>query len=145
MKLLMIIVDSQHREELEVLLRRNKVPGYTEIPGVHGVGGSGVRMGSRAHPKTSSMFFSVLPDAQVRQLRDDIEAGVDATLARFRQVSRYPNIVDGEIDGNPASLSAASAPVALRAKVGLRNVPTSRLPTMPGTGERTRSASSAAC
>ena len=86
MKLLMIIVDSQHREELEVLLRRNKVPGYTEIPGVHGVGGSGVRMGSRAHPKTSSMFFSVLPDAQVRQLRDDIEAYCEACMKEMKMI-----------------------------------------------------------
>ena len=61
MKMLMIIVDSSHKEELEVLLNRNEIVGYTEIPQVHGVGESGVRMGSRAFPKTSSIVFTVLP------------------------------------------------------------------------------------
>jgi hypothetical protein len=34
-------------------------------------------------------------------------AGVDSTLARFRHLSRYPHIVDGEIEGSAATLSAA--------------------------------------
>ncbi len=34
-------------------------------------------------------------------------AGVDSTVARFRQLSRYPHIVSGEIEGNANSLSAA--------------------------------------
>ncbi len=78
MKLLMIIVDSACREELEVLLRRHGVEGYTEIPGAHGIGGTGIRMGSGAHPKTSSLFFTVLPGEDVQQLRDDICAYCDA-------------------------------------------------------------------
>ena len=41
MKLLMIIVESHCREELEVLLQRKGITGYTEIPGAHGVGRSG--------------------------------------------------------------------------------------------------------
>jgi len=72
MKLLMIIVDSDHKEELEVLLKRQNVSGYTEIPNTHGVGASGVRMGSRAHPRTSSIFFTVLDGDQVNSLREDI-------------------------------------------------------------------------
>jgi hypothetical protein len=71
MKLLMIIVDSECREELEVLLGRRNI-GYTEIPDAHGVGTTGVRMGSRAFPKTSSIIFSVLPDDEVETLRDEI-------------------------------------------------------------------------
>lgn len=78
MKLLMIIVDSACREELEVLLRRHDVEGYTEIPGAHGVGGTGIRMGSSAHPQTSSLFFTVLPGDGVQQLRDDICSYCDA-------------------------------------------------------------------
>ena len=74
MKLLMIIVDSSHKEELEVLLQRQKVTGYTEIPDAHGVGETGVRMGSRAHPNTSSIFFTVLSSEQVDSLRRDIKA-----------------------------------------------------------------------
>lgn len=72
MKLLMIIVDSACREELEILLRRHHVEGYTEIPGAHGVGGTGIRMGSSAYPKTSSLFFTVIPEDGVQKLRDDI-------------------------------------------------------------------------
>ena len=58
MKLLMIIVESKYKEELEVLLNRNHVLGYTEIPQAHGVGTTGVRMGSRAFPDTSSIIFT---------------------------------------------------------------------------------------
>jgi hypothetical protein len=69
MKLLMIIVDSQCREEVEVLFRHNSIVGYSEIPSAHGVGTSGVRMGSRAHPKTSSIFFTVVEATQVAPLK----------------------------------------------------------------------------
>jgi len=71
MKLLMIIVDSECKEELEVLLGRRNV-GFTEIPEAHGVGMTGLRMGSAAFPKTSSVFFTVLPDEAVAELRDSI-------------------------------------------------------------------------
>jgi uncharacterized protein YaaQ len=69
MKLLMIIVDSECREELEVLLRRNGIHAYTEIPNTHGVGATGTRMGSRAHPETSSIFFTVVESEQVEPLK----------------------------------------------------------------------------
>jgi hypothetical protein len=78
MKLLMIIVPTECREELEVLLQHNKVTAYSEIPGAHGVGASGVRMGSRAHPKTSSIFFTVLRDDQVAPLKKTIRSYCDA-------------------------------------------------------------------
>ncbi len=78
MKLLMIIVDSSCKEELEVLFRRSHVTGYTELPNAHGVGSSGIRMGSRAFPKTSSVLFTVLPDDKVEALREDIKAYCEA-------------------------------------------------------------------
>jgi uncharacterized protein YaaQ len=77
MKLLMIIVDSECKEELEVLLARREI-GYTEIPNTHGVGATGVRMGSAAFPKTSSMFVTVLPDEGVSELRDQITSYCNA-------------------------------------------------------------------
>jgi hypothetical protein len=86
MKLLMIIVDSNLKEELEVLLERNVVMGYTEIPQVHGVGKTGIRMGSRAFPKTSSLFFAVLPDEQVGKLKADIEAYCEACIKRMKMI-----------------------------------------------------------
>ena len=69
MKLLMIIVDTECREEVEVLFRHNGVTGYSEIPNAHGIGQTGVRMGSRAHPKTSSIFFTVVETGQVESLK----------------------------------------------------------------------------
>ena len=86
MKLLMIIVESAYKEELEVLLNRNRVIGYTEIPRVHGVGTSGVRMGSRAFPRTSSLFFTVVPDDQVQNLREDITNYCEACLKRMKMI-----------------------------------------------------------
>ncbi len=86
MKLLMIIIDSAYREELEVLLRRNAVDGYTELPQAHGVGETGVRMGSGAYPKTSSVFFSVLPEEQIGALKTDIEAYCKACMKRMKMI-----------------------------------------------------------
>lgn len=86
MKLLMIIVESKYKEELEVLLNRSHVVGYTEIPQVHGVGSTGVRMGSRAFPRTSSLFFTVVPDDQVQALRDDITSYCEACLKRMKMI-----------------------------------------------------------
>ena len=86
MKLLMIIVDTECREELEVLLQRNGIAGYSEIPDAHGVGASGVRMGSRAHPKTSSIFFTVLEAGQVHPLKEALCTYCDACGHKMRMV-----------------------------------------------------------
>lgn len=83
MKLLMIIVDSSCKEELEVLLGRTHVGGYTEIPAAHGVGDTGTRMGSSAFPKTSSIFFTVLPEDRVKALRDEIASYCEACEKRM--------------------------------------------------------------
>lgn len=68
MKLLMIIVDESKKEELEVLLNRVGVVGYTEIPRVVGVGTTGPRLGSRAFPKTSALIFTVLSESTLETL-----------------------------------------------------------------------------
>ncbi|MFZ5803972.1 MAG: PG0541 family transporter-associated protein [Acidobacteriota bacterium] len=77
MKFLMIIVDESKKEELEVLLNRVGVVGYTEIPRVVGVGTTGPRLGSRAFPKTSALIFTVLSEATLETLL--------ATLREFCQ------------------------------------------------------------
>ena len=78
MKLLMIIVDSDCREELEVLFKHHGVTGYSEIPNAHGVGETGVRMGSRVDPKTSSIFFTVVEPDKAKPLKDGLCAYCDA-------------------------------------------------------------------
>ena len=86
MKLLMIIVESHCREELEVLLQREGVTGYTEIPNAHGIGESGVRMGSRAHPQTSSIFFTVVEEGQVDNLKETICSFCDASEKKMHMI-----------------------------------------------------------
>jgi len=86
MKLLMIIVESDCREELEVLLQKNGVTAYSEIPNAHGIGQTGVRMGSSAHPKTSSIFFTVLEADQVQPLKETISSYCDACNKHMRMV-----------------------------------------------------------
>jgi hypothetical protein len=86
MKLLMIIVDSECREELEVLLRKNGIVGYSEIPRAHGVGQTGVRMGSSAHPKTSSIFFTVVEEDQIQPLKQNICAYCDACEKHMKMI-----------------------------------------------------------
>jgi hypothetical protein len=86
MKLLMIIVDTACREEVEVLFQRNKVTGYSEIPNAHGVGATGVRMGSSAHPKTSSIFFTVVEAEQVEPLKKALCTYCDACEKDMRMI-----------------------------------------------------------
>ena len=86
MKLLMIIVDTDCREELEVLLHRNDVVAYSEIPNAHGVGQSGVRMGSRAHPRTSSIFFTVIDEHRVAELKETICSYCEACAKNMKMI-----------------------------------------------------------
>ena len=86
MKLLMIIVESHCREELEVLLQRKGITGYTEIPNTHGVGASGIRMRSRAHPETSSIFFTVVEDDLVTDLKETVRSFCDAAEKKMHLI-----------------------------------------------------------
>lgn len=86
MKLLMIIVDSPCREELEALFQRVGVTGYTEIPEVHGVGKSGVRMGSGAFPATSSLFFTIIEADKIQILKDAMKIYCGAYERQMRMV-----------------------------------------------------------
>ena len=74
MKLLMLIVDEERKEELEVVLRRSGVTGYTELPHATGFGATGQRLGSASHPKTSAVILTLVePDAALR-LAEDLKA-----------------------------------------------------------------------
>ena len=86
LKVLMIIVESHCREQLEVLLQRKGITGYTEIPGTHGIGSTGVRMGSSAHPETSSIFFTVVEDDQAAGLKETICSFCDASDNKMRMI-----------------------------------------------------------
>jgi len=86
MKLLMIIVESVYKVELEVLLTKHEITGYTEIPQVFGSGTTGQRMGSGAFPKTSSVIFTVIPAEVVKPLVTDIERYCEACMKHMKMI-----------------------------------------------------------
>lgn len=69
----MIVVDDGKKEELEVLLRRSGVAGWTEIAGASGMGTTGPRLGSAAFPKTSAVLFTVVEDERAHSLTADLK------------------------------------------------------------------------
>jgi hypothetical protein len=72
-KLLMLIVDGDKKEQLEVVLSRAGVTGYTEIPAV-GKGETGLKLGSRAFPKTSAVIFTIVDDQGLSELTRQVKA-----------------------------------------------------------------------
>jgi len=86
MKLLMIIVESEYKETLEVLLNKHDILGYTEIPSVHGTGATGVRMGSRAFPKTSSILFTVVPEQVLDELMGNIKQYCEGCAQHMKMI-----------------------------------------------------------
>ncbi len=74
MKLLMAIVDEACKEELEVVLRRAGVSGYTELPRAAGMGTSGPRLGSAAFPKTSAIILTFVEDDEAAKLAAAVRA-----------------------------------------------------------------------
>ncbi len=89
MQMMMIVVESSHKDRLEAALTERHVLGYTEIPTVYGMGRSGMRLGSRAFPETSSIIMTVVE----REKMDDLLAAIDASCAECR--SRMRMIVWG--------------------------------------------------
>jgi uncharacterized protein YaaQ len=84
MQMLMIVVESTHKERVEAALTGNHVLGYTEIPTVYGMGRSGMRLGSRAFPESSSILFSVVEDGKA----DELLATLDQSCADCRSAMR---------------------------------------------------------
>jgi hypothetical protein len=83
-QMLMIIVESSHKDRVEAALADHQVLGFTEIPTVFGMGRSGIRLGSRAFPESSSIVFSVVEDGKA----DELLAAIDASCADCRKAMR---------------------------------------------------------
>jgi hypothetical protein len=73
MKLLLIFVDADHARDVETLLDESNVPGYTEFPTVLGKGATGRKLGNRAFPGSSSLYFVVLPEGDCGGLCDHLK------------------------------------------------------------------------
>jgi hypothetical protein len=77
MKLLLLIYAGETPERVTALLDRHQVVGYTELPGAHGAGQTGRRMGTRAWPGRNTVFFSIVPAEAEQEV-------IDAVLAEAR-------------------------------------------------------------
>lgn len=60
MEMFVVFARAELREEIELLLTKQGVHGFTEISDAHGIGSSGTRMGSAVHPKTSIVLMTVV-------------------------------------------------------------------------------------
>jgi hypothetical protein len=74
MKLLMILVDSNHQDDVERILEAHEVSGYSELPNVLGKGESGRKLGSRAFPGSSTLYFTAIPRDMCETLCGDLKA-----------------------------------------------------------------------
>ncbi len=60
MEMLVVFAKAELREEISILLTKQGVQGFTEISDAHGIGTSGIRMGSAVHPKTSVILMTLV-------------------------------------------------------------------------------------
>ena len=74
MKLLMIVVDANHHEDVEKILDKHQVPGFSELPNVLGKGQTGRKLGSRAFPGSSTLYFTAVDGDLCRPLCSDLKA-----------------------------------------------------------------------
>ena len=77
MKMLMLVYSGTDPRRISSVLDEHQAGGYTEFRGVHGVGATGRREGSRAWPGDSTLFVSVVPADVAPELSDALrsEAG----------------------------------------------------------------------
>ena len=87
MKMVMIVVDDARKEELEVVLERAGVVGYTEISRAAGHGTTGPRLGSGAFPRTSAVVFSVLSAEALARLAETLHGFCEDCGERLKIVA----------------------------------------------------------
>ena len=78
MKMVMMIVDSDHAKDIESMFENCDVPGYSRIPDVLGKGTTGKKHGSRAFPGSSTLYFAALEEHCMEPLQQRLKALRDA-------------------------------------------------------------------
>jgi hypothetical protein len=73
MKMLMLVYSGADPERISGMLDDCGAGGYTQFHGVHGVGSTGRREGSRAWPGRSTLFVSVVPADDAARLFDSLQ------------------------------------------------------------------------
>lgn len=74
MKLLLLVVPRELRDDAEAALAEAAGAGFTEIPGVFGEGSTGPRFGSRQAPGVSDLVFAALPEPKLPAARKALSA-----------------------------------------------------------------------
>jgi hypothetical protein len=74
MRLLLIFVDSDHAEDVERILDDYGVQGYSQFPNVLGKGKTGRKLGTRAFPGSSSLFFVAIGDNDCETLCSEFKS-----------------------------------------------------------------------
>ena len=72
MKMVLMIVDAGHADDIKRILQDCDVPGYSELPEVLGKGSTGKKLGSRAFPGSSTLFMVALEEHCVDQLNEKL-------------------------------------------------------------------------
>ncbi|HSR14623.1 MAG TPA: hypothetical protein VLL51_02675 [Gemmatimonadales bacterium] len=67
-KMMVLVYSGPTPERIADLLDRHPVEGYTQIEDAKGAGRTGRRMGTRAWPGASTVFFTAVPDEVVPEL-----------------------------------------------------------------------------
>ena len=75
MKAIVVITDSEAMKDFERAFIQSGERGFTIVPTLLGRGKTGLKMGDRVHPGSSSLLFTVLPESEL-----------DGTLAFLRTV-----------------------------------------------------------
>ncbi len=86
MKMLMTIIDSSHKEELEVMLKHEGVTGWTEISHVRGMGSSGERLGSLTSPDTSAVVLALLKPEDLERVVSRVRSYCSECAERIKMM-----------------------------------------------------------
>lgn len=81
MKLVVMVVPREARDDVEAALASAGPLGFTEIPAVYGEGSSGPRFGSRTAPGVSDLIFLAVEDGRLASIREAL-GSVEARLGR---------------------------------------------------------------
>jgi hypothetical protein len=73
MKLLLIFVDTDHAGDVEQILEDHDVQGYSTFPNVLGKGKTGRKLGTRAFPGSSTLYFVGIGDDGCHGLCDRLK------------------------------------------------------------------------
>lgn len=66
--MLMVVCSGESLERLRQIFEQHGVRGFTEIPGARGAGDTGLHLGTRAFPGSSSVIFTVVEEGTVEPL-----------------------------------------------------------------------------